>query len=276
MSLLTANIFPSNQKCQFQRHIFSLQQQYVRWIHCVLESVNYSGYPTKTRICSTNKGSWNFKCTSWLEYIDNIGFMTSIYSPLKLVLATRNTHKAAELKLLLAYASIDVMDLSAFPGAPLVNESASSLEENAALKATSAYKCTGLWAIGDDTGLCIDALNGQPGVRSARFAGTDTDDKANRTMVLQMLENETNRSAQFITILALAYSGGLKHFRGCLHGHIATSEMSPQGFGYESIFVPEGSNISLAQLSREEKNEISHRGRCAAKLLEFLNEIQTQ
>ncbi len=202
--------------------------------------------------------------------------MTSVYSPLKLVLATRNTHKAAELKLLLASASADVVDLSAFPDAPSVDETASSLEENAALKALSAYDYTGLWALGDDTGLCIDALNGQPGVRSARFAGTNKDDLDNRTLVLQMLANETNRKAQFITILALAYSGGLKYFRGCLSGHIATSEMSTKGFGYESIFVPEGSKISLAQLSREEKNEISHRGRSAAKLLDFLNEIQTQ
>ena len=202
--------------------------------------------------------------------------MTNICSRLQLVLATRNTHKAAELSLLLASASADVMDLSAFPDAPSVNESATSLEENAALKAISAYEYTGLWALGDDTGLCIDALNGQPGVRSARFAGANKDDLANRTLVLQMLANETNRSAQFITILALAYSGGLKYFRGCLRGHIATSELSTQGFGYESIFVPERSNISLAQLSREEKNEISHRGRSAAKFLDFLNELQTQ
>ena len=202
--------------------------------------------------------------------------MTRVYSPFKLVLATRNTHKAAELKLLLASASADVMDLSAFPNAPSVDETASSLEENAALKALSAYDYTGLWALGDDTGLCIDALNGQPGVHSARFAGTNKDDLDNRTLVLQMLANETNRSAQFITILALAYSGGLKHFRGSLSGHIAISEMSANGFGYESIFVPEGSKVSLAQLSREEKNEISHRGRSAAKLLDFLNEIQTQ
>lgn len=200
--------------------------------------------------------------------------MTNIGSSQKLVLATRNIHKAAELKLLLAAASADVTDLSAFPDAPSVDESASSLEENAALKALSAHEHTGLWALGDDTGLCIDALNGQPGVRSARFAGTNTDDTANRTLVLQMLANETNRNAQFITVLALAYSGGLKYFRGCLHGHIATSEMSTQGFGYESIFVPKGSNISLAQLSREEKNRISHRGLSAAKLLDFLNETQ--
>lgn len=202
--------------------------------------------------------------------------MTNIGLPLKLVLATRNTHKAAELKLLLASASTDVMDLSAFPDAPSVDESASTLEENAALKALSAHEHTGLWALGDDTGLCIDAIDGLPGVRSARFAGTNTDDKTNRALVLRMLAFATNRSAQFITILALAYSGGLKGFRGCLHGHIAKSEMSTQGFGYESIFVPEGYNISLAQLSREEKNRISHRGLSAKKLLDFLNEIQAQ
>ena len=200
--------------------------------------------------------------------------MASICSPPKLVLATRNPHKAAELKLLLASASADVIDLSAFADAPSVDETASSLEKNAALKALSAHEHTGLWALGDDTGLLIDALNGQPGVRSARFAGMKTDDTANRALVLQMLANETNRSAQFITILALAYPDGLKYFEGCLHGHIATSAMSTRGFGYESIFVPEGFNISLAQLSREEKNRISHRGRSAAKLLNFLNEIQ--
>ncbi|MCY4673731.1 MAG: RdgB/HAM1 family non-canonical purine NTP pyrophosphatase [Bacteroidetes bacterium] len=200
--------------------------------------------------------------------------MASICSPPKLVLATRNTHKAAELKLLLASASADVIDLSAFPDAPSVDETASSLEKNAALKALSAHEHTGLWALGDDTGLCIDALNGQPGVRSARFAGMNTDDTTNRALVLRMLANETNRSAQFITILALAYPDGLEYFEGCLHGHIATSTMSTRGFGYESIFVPEGFNISLAQLSREEKNRISHRGLSAAKLLNFLNEIQ--
>ncbi|MCY3630276.1 MAG: RdgB/HAM1 family non-canonical purine NTP pyrophosphatase [Bacteroidetes bacterium] len=199
--------------------------------------------------------------------------MASIRSLPQLVLATRNTHKAAELKLLLSSASVETFDLSAFPDAPPVHETASTLKGNATLKALSAQRHTGLWALGDDTGLYIDALNGRPGVHSARFASEQADAEANRTLVLELLADKSNRTARFSTVLALAHPEGVHYFEGHLSGYIARSALSTQGFGYESIFIPDGFNISLAQLSREEKNKISHRAQSATRLVNFINNL---
>ncbi len=200
--------------------------------------------------------------------------MASIRFPLQLVLATRNIHKAGELKFLLASAPVEVIDLSVFPDAPSVDETAPDLRGNAALKALSAQKYTGLWALGDDTGLYIDALGGRPGVHSARFAGEQSDADANRALVLELLTNKSDRTARFMTILALAYPEGIHYFEGRLNGRIAESSLSTRGFGYECIFIPDGFNISLAQLSREEKNKISHRAQSATALLHFISKLQ--
>lgn len=200
--------------------------------------------------------------------------MTLIRSLPQLVLATRNTHKAAELKLLLASASVEILDLSAFPDAPQVDETAPTLKGNAALKALSAQRHTGLWTLGDDTGLYIDALDGRPGIHSARFAGEQADAKANRAMVLELLANKSDRTARFITVLALAHPEGVHYFEGHLNGCIARSALSTRGFGYESIFIPEGFRVSLAQLSREDKNRISHRAQSATRLANFILKLQ--
>jgi len=191
----------------------------------------------------------------------------------KLVLATRNEHKSVELKQLLATAPVETVDLSAFPDAPLVDEIASSIKENAALKALSAHNHSTHWALGDDTGLCIDVLGGRPGVHSARFAGQSADSRANRTLVLDLLAEQSDRRAHFITVLALARPEGVDYFEGALHGRIVTSSQSDQGFGYESIFIPDGFNVSLAQISREEKNKISHRAHSVIKLIRFINNL---
>ncbi len=189
----------------------------------------------------------------------------------KLVLATRNPHKVAELKRILDPAHVDIIDLAVFPDAPHVHETASSLIGNATLKALSAQKHTNLWAVGDDTGLFIDALNGDPGVRSARFAGETADAEANRRLVLQRLADHSDRRARFVTVLALALPEETHYFEGSLKGRIARSALSIQGFGYESIFIPEGFDVSLAQLSRQKKNKISHRAQSAVKLMNFLS-----
>lgn len=196
--------------------------------------------------------------------------MATVSSFPKLVLATRNIHKARELKSSLDSLSVEIIDLSAFPDAPAVDETADTLKENAALKALSAHKHTGVWALGDDTGLYIHALDGLPGVRSARFAGENSDAKSNRRLVLELLSNKPDRTAHFSTVLALARSDGLHYFEGRMKGRIALTEQSNEGFGYESIFIPDGYEISLAQLSVEEKNQISHRSNSAMKLIEFL------
>ncbi len=199
--------------------------------------------------------------------------MVPACSPPRLVLATRNAHKAVELKLLLASAPFEILDLSAFPDTLPVDETAPTLKGNAALKALSAQKHTGFWALGDDTGLYIDALDGRPGVHSARFAGEQADAKANRTLVLELLANKSDRTARFITILALAHPEGLHYFEGHLNGCIARSALSTRGFGYESIFIPDGFDVSLAQLSREEKNRISHRAQGATRLVNFISKL---
>ncbi len=188
----------------------------------------------------------------------------------KLVLATRNPHKALELKQLLDHDHINIVDLTEFPDAPHVDETASSLVGNAKLKALSAQKHTNLWALGDDTGLFVEALDGAPGVRSARFAGDGADAEANRHLLLQHLADHSNRSAKFITILALALPDEMHCFEGCLNGHIAKSVMSTEGFGYESIFIPEGFDVSLSQLSKSLKNQFSHRAKSAAQVINFL------
>ena len=196
--------------------------------------------------------------------------------PPQLVLATRNLHKASELKLLLANAPVKVSDLSVFPDTPLVDESGASLKENASQKAINAHTHTGLWALGDDTGLYIHALGGQPGLLSARFAGEHATSAENRTLILELLTNKLDRAAKFVTVLALASPQGLTCFEGSLHGHIATSAMSTKGFGYESIFVPDGFDISLAQMPRAEKNKISHRAHSASKLIRHLRRLHTE
>ena len=192
---------------------------------------------------------------------------------MRLVLATRNIHKAAELKLLLATTPAEIMNLSAFPDAPLVHETADSLKENAALKASSAYQHTGIWALGDDTGLYVYVLGGRPGVHSARFAGEYANAESNRALVLEQLSGKSDRAARFSTVLALAYTEELYYFEGHLDGHIANSPLSTQGFGYESIFVPDGFTVSLAQLTRDEKNRISHRAQSATRLVNFINRL---
>jgi len=199
--------------------------------------------------------------------------MASISTKQKLVLATQNSHKAAELKLLLTYASFEILDLSAFPDAPLVDETSSSLKGNATLKALSALTHTRLWSIGDDTGLFIDALEGKPGVHSARFAGKNANSQENRSLVLDLLANQSNRTAKFVTVLALAHYEGIHYFEGQLNGHISMLPMSTQGFGYESIFIPDGYSISLAQLTTKEKNNISHRAKSATSLLQFIDHL---
>ena len=190
-----------------------------------------------------------------------------------IVLASRNVHKVEELKLLLATASFDFVDLSDFPDAPSVVEDETTLMGNAALKALSAQQHTGFSAIGDDTGLFIDALHGEPGVHSARFAGDYATGADHCQLVLELLNHESYRAAKFVTVLALAHSDGISYFQGHLNGKISMSVMSSQGFGYEPIFIPEGLNVSMAQLSRQQKNTISHRAESAKSLLRFLDTV---
>ena len=148
--------------------------------------------------------------------------------------------------------------------------------QNLKKRAFSDRQYTGLWAVGDDTGLYGHALDGKPGVHSARFAGKNADSHENRSLVLDLLANKSDRTAKFVTILALAHDGQINYFEGRLNGHISMVPLSTQGFGYESIFIPDGFNISLAQLSKEDKNKISHRAESAILLVRFIDKLLNQ
>lgn len=180
---------------------------------------------------------------------------------MRLVLATRNPGKVAELAARLADLGVEVVTAASL-GAPPVEEDADTLVGNAAKKAQALWDLAGSPALADDTGLEVDALGGAPGVYSARFAGPDADDADNRQKLLDDLAGAFDRTARFRTVLAYFDASGLRTFDGVCEGIIATHETGDGGFGYDSIFRPiDGDGRTFAQMSAEEKNRISHRGR---------------
>lgn len=198
----------------------------------------------------------------------------------QLVMASRNQGKLVELQRILATIapSIDLVSVSQFPDIGDVAETGSTFEENALLKAETIAMKTGLPAIADDSGLCIDALEGKPGVFSARYAGTHGDDQANREKVLREMVDvyEENRGAQFVSVVALALPDGRNEMcRGEIRGDICYAPRGDGGFGYDPIFVPEGLSQTMAELSAEKKDEISHRGRALRAMAPIIAELLT-
>jgi XTP/dITP diphosphohydrolase len=189
----------------------------------------------------------------------------------KLVFATNNAHKLSEVRAILepAFSIISLADLNCAEDIP---ETADTLEGNALLKAQYIYDKFGLDCFADDTGLEVDALNGAPGVYSARFAGENHDAKKNMEKVLSMLGNNTNRKACFRTVIALIQGGETNYFEGKIEGHILHQPRGNSGFGYDPIFVAENQSVSFAELSAEEKNLISHRALAVQKLVEYLQQ----
>ena len=189
--------------------------------------------------------------------------------PEQIVLSTGNPGKALELRALLSSLPARVTDLTAFPGAPEVVEDGTTLSENALIKARAIHKYCRLPALADDTGLEVTALGDLPGVHSARFAGPNCNARDNRAKLLDGLKGCRNRKARFVTVLALVGDAGEYLFEGQCQGHIAPEELTRGGFGYESLFVPDGFTQCFAQLTTEEKNAVSHRGAAARKLIRF-------
>jgi XTP/dITP diphosphohydrolase len=197
--------------------------------------------------------------------------------PTWLVLATRNAHKVEELSRILASVGYDgLTGLDSFPDAPEVPETGLTFADNALLKARAIASSTGLPAVADDSGLCVDALHGMPGVFSARWSGRHGDDRANLELVLGQLADVSERGAQFVCAAALVLppapsstldisdiSGQRREWTvtGVLAGSLARKPRGNGGFGYDPIFVPEGSALTTAELAPEEKDAISHRGR---------------
>ena len=189
------------------------------------------------------------------------------------VLATENRGKARELQTMLAGAVARVESLADHPGIVLPPEGADSYRENAEAKARAVWRALGVPAIGDDSGLEVDALGGAPGVTSARFAGPDADDAANNARLLAELRGlpPERRGARFRCVLALVEGDGpASVVEGVCPGRILEAPRGSQGFGYDPLFLPEGETKTFAEIPREEKTRGSHRGRAAAAMRELL------
>ncbi len=191
---------------------------------------------------------------------------------MRIVCASANPHKVEELARLLP-SWVELVPRPSDIGD--IDEDAPTLEGNAIIKAVEIANHASEWAIADDTGLEVEALNGAPGVRSARFAGEHATDAENRALLLAKLEGATNRSARFRTVVALVSSKGDIHFVGgeCA-GTIAESERGNSGFGYDSLFIPaDGDGRTFAEMNGPEKDAVSHRGRALAQIPELLARI---
>ena len=183
-----------------------------------------------------------------------------------LVLATANPHKLIELTRILDAGHVDVrlLSLAEFPGAPEVAETGATFAENALLKAHAIAHFTGLPAVADDSGICVDALNGMPGVLSARWSGRHGDDEANLRLLLGQLADipDERRGARFVCVAALALPGGREHVsEGVVTGLLIREPRGHNGFGYDPIFVPDSADITTAEMDPADKDRISHRGK---------------
>jgi XTP/dITP diphosphohydrolase len=181
------------------------------------------------------------------------------------VLATRNAHKVAELNRILADAGFggEIVGLDQFPAAPDVPETGRTFADNALLKARAIAAYTGLPAVSDDSGLTVNALNGMPGILSARWAGKHGDDQANLELALGQLADIDSREGAFVCVAALALPDGSREWTttGVLTGSITRAPRGANGFGYDPVFVPDGMETTTAELAPEAKDAISHRGR---------------
>ena len=202
---------------------------------------------------------------------------------MKIVFATNNQHKLQEIRDILG-SEFEIVSLKDIGCDVDIPETGNTLEENAMQKAQYVYDHYNLSCFADDTGLEVEALNGEPGVHSARYAeGTDHDSEANMAKLLRNLEGKDNRKARFRTVIALIQKQDVcpcgctsikkvNRFEGIVDGNIATEKHGTAGFGYDPIFVPEGYDKSFAELGESIKNGISHRARAVAKLAEYLKQ----
>ncbi len=191
---------------------------------------------------------------------------------MKIVFATNNAHKLAEVQAVLGegYTLLTPRDCGVTEEIP---ETQQTLEGNASQKARYLYERTGLDCFADDTGLEVAALGGAPGVHSARYATDGHDFAANNRLLLANLEGAVDRRARFRTVVSLILSGREQLFEGIVEGRIVERETGHEGFGYDPLFVPEGSDRTFAQMTAAEKNAVSHRARAVRKLAEYLHNL---
>ncbi len=196
-------------------------------------------------------------------------------APYRLVLATRNPYKVAELRTLLDDLPVELISADALDDPPDVDENRSTLRGNARKKADAFHEQTGRPAVADDTGLEVDALGGAPGVHTARFAGPDASAGDNNELLLRRLDGASDRSARFRTVVVFVDGDDIRYFEGVCEGHIATGPRGDQGFGYDPLFVPDGETRTFAEMNADEKNTISHRKRAVRQFAEYMQQRLT-
>ncbi len=192
---------------------------------------------------------------------------------MKLIFASNNKNKIQEIKNQLPN-NIEILSLEDIGCNVDIPETADTIEGNALLKADYIKRHYGFDCFADDSGLEVDALNGAPGVYSARYAGEEKNDAANNAKLLSELNNVDNRKANFKTVIALHYKGIQHLFTGIVDGEILSAPQGEKGFGYDPLFKAIGTNQSFAELSIDEKNNISHRGKAVKQLVDFLLSVQ--
>ena len=191
----------------------------------------------------------------------------------KLIFATNNQHKLEEIKQILP-PEFELLSLDDLGCTDEIPETGNTLEVNAKQKSSYIWNKYVIGCFADDTGLEIEALGNEPGVYSARYAGESRSATANMDKVLDKMKNITNRKARFRCVISLIMDGEETQFEGIVQGHILTEKHGTSGFGYDPIFMPDGFNHSFAEMSAEEKNQVSHRGRAVKKLIDHLNNIE--
>lgn len=197
--------------------------------------------------------------------------MTSTIKRAELVFATNNAHKLSEIRAIFDD-TLHILSLADIDCHDDIPETANTLEGNALIKARWVKERYGYDCFADDTGLEVEALNGAPGVHTARYAYPDRHDpEANTQKLLAALKGATNRAAQFRTAIALILNGEEHVFEGVVRGEIATEKRGTEGFGYDPVFIPEDTGRTFAELGTDVKNKISHRARAVAKLVEYLS-----
>lgn len=192
---------------------------------------------------------------------------------MKLVFATQNEHKVKEIQQLMPQ-GIEVRSLKQIGCSEDIPETAKTLEGNATMKSMYVIENYNVDCFADDTGLEIEALNGEPGVYSARYAGPEKDAHKNMDLVLEKLKNKNDRKARFRTVISLVIDRKEHQFEGIVSGVITNEKSGNEGFGYDPIFQPDGYDITFSEMSTTEKNKISHRGRAVKKLIDFLTKYE--
>ncbi|HOZ77076.1 MAG TPA: RdgB/HAM1 family non-canonical purine NTP pyrophosphatase [Ferruginibacter sp.] len=188
----------------------------------------------------------------------------------QIVFATNNANKVAEIKNVLG-GQFEVISLKDAGIEIDIPEPYDTLEENARTKSTTIFELTSKDCFSEDTGLFVDALNGAPGVKSARYAGEQATNQDNIQKLLLQLNGIENRTARFRTVISLMQNGTEQQFEGICEGIILPAPIGEKGFGYDALFIPNGSSKSFAQMETEEKNLYSHRKKAVKKLIDFLN-----